>query len=172
MAAVFDITDCSSASIDPLMSLYSRAFPDEDLRPLVRDLLGLGGDVISLCAAVQGDVVGHIIFTPALNKPASLLGPLAVHPDHQRKGVGSALIKAGFDRVKAAGLTKICVLGDPGYYGRFGFAQETQLQAPCPIPDAWAAAWQSVALGPQGQTLEGQIELPAPWMNGALWSDG
>ncbi|MGV6840036.1 MAG: GNAT family N-acetyltransferase [Planktomarina sp.] len=168
---MFDITDTLPVHIDPLMQLYARAFADEDLRPLVKDLLSLSPQVISLSALSNGAVVGHVVLTPSLNHPAALLGPLAVDPDHQRNGIGTALIKAGFARCKTDGLRKVCVLGDPAYYGRHGFVPETKLQTPCPIPDQWAGAWQSVALV-QGDELSGVLDMPAPWMDDALWSDG
>jgi putative acetyltransferase len=49
------------------------------------------------------------------------LGPVAVRPERQRTGIGSRLIRAAIDRVKRAGWQVIFVLGDPSFYGRFGF---------------------------------------------------
>ena len=74
-----------------------------------------------------GDVIGHILFTPVGIRSSSSasramgLGPMAVLPDHQRQGVGSALVEAGLSACRAAGEFLVVVLGHPSYYPRFGF---------------------------------------------------
>ena len=81
---------------------------------------------ISLVAEEEKQIVGHILFTP-MTLPGHLelkimgLGPLAVVPEQQRKGIGSALIKAGLARCKELGYGAVIVLGHKGYYPRFGF---------------------------------------------------
>ncbi|MCK4514488.1 MAG: N-acetyltransferase, partial [Spirochaetaceae bacterium] len=80
--------------------------------------------VVSLVAEDNGKVVGHIMFSPvSLSGYPALrvmgLAPMAVAPDYQRKGVGSALIGAGFDRCRQLGFAAVIVLGHPGYYPRF-----------------------------------------------------
>ena len=82
---------------------------------------------ISLIAEIDGLLVGHIMFTPVvLSGHSGLnimgLGPLAVAPSHQRKSVGSALVRAGFDQCTRLGYGAVVVLGDPNYYHRFGFS--------------------------------------------------
>jgi putative acetyltransferase len=82
--------------------------------------------LVSLVAQVGEDVVGHIMFSPvSLDGHAELslmgLAPMAVLPAHQRKGVGSALVRAGLQRCRALGVGAVVVLGHPGYYPRFGF---------------------------------------------------
>jgi putative acetyltransferase len=71
--------------------------------------------------------VGHILFSPVTVKQSGLavegmaLGPLAVLPDHQRQGVGSALIRSGLELLGARACPFVVVLGHPEYYPRFGF---------------------------------------------------
>lgn len=82
--------------------------------------------LVSLVAQVGEEVVGHIMFSPvSLDGHAKLslmgLAPMAVLPAHQRKGVGSALVRAGLQRCRALGVGAVVVLGHPGYYPRFGF---------------------------------------------------
>ena len=60
----------------------------------------------------------------AIGAPAVALGPVAVSPHHQKRGIGQAMIRDGIARLKAAGETLIIVLGDPDYYSRFGFDVE------------------------------------------------
>ena len=82
--------------------------------------------IISLVADEDGAVVGHILFSPAtLNGHAQLkimgLGPMAVLPAQQRKGIGSMLVRAGLEKCKQLGYGAVIVLGHSGYYPRFGF---------------------------------------------------
>ncbi len=82
--------------------------------------------IVSLVADDNGTVVGHIMFSPAsLSGHVDLkimgLGPLAVSPAHQNKGIGSALVRAGLERCEELGVGAAIVLGHPGYYPRFGF---------------------------------------------------
>ncbi len=81
---------------------------------------------ISIVAEEEKQIVGHILFTPmTLPGHEELkivgLGPVAVVPEQQRKGIGSALIKAGLARCKELGYGAVIVLGHKGYYPRFGF---------------------------------------------------
>ena len=87
------------------------------------DRLRADGDVaIALVAAEGGRIVGQILFSP-LRAPfrALALAPVAVLPERQRQGIGSALIEAGLARATAAGWEGAFVLGEPAFYGRFGF---------------------------------------------------
>jgi putative acetyltransferase len=83
---------------------------------------------ISLVAARDADIVGHIFFSPVsiATAPFALqpmgLAPMAVQPDWQRRGIGGALIRAGLDACRALGSGAVVVLGHPEYYPRFGFA--------------------------------------------------
>jgi putative acetyltransferase len=80
---------------------------------------------LSLVAELDGEVVGHIAFSPARIGDASsnwyLLGPVAVHPDHQGRGIGRALIECGLSSLRALGGRGCVLVGDPALYGRFGF---------------------------------------------------
>lgn len=87
-----------------------------------------GGDVVLELVAEGGDgVVGHILFsrlaveTPRGRFPAVALAPLAVDPARQNEGVGAALVEDAHGRLRIAGETLSIVLGDPAYYGRFGY---------------------------------------------------
>ncbi len=82
--------------------------------------------VISLVAEDKGAVVGHIMFSPVLladHEELTIMGlaPMAVARDHQRMGIGSALVRAGLARCEKAGCDAVVVLGYPNYYPRFGF---------------------------------------------------
>jgi putative acetyltransferase len=80
---------------------------------------------ISLVAEADGRVLGHIAFSPVTISDGSPgwygLGPVSVLPEHQRRGIGSALIREGISRLKGLGARGCCLVGHPEYYRRFGF---------------------------------------------------
>ena len=91
---------------------------------------------ISLVAEENGEVIGHIMFSPvSLSGHPNLrvmgLGPLAVIPERQRKGVGAALVQAGLERCKGQGIDAVVVLGHPLYYPSFGFLPSTRFGIGC-----------------------------------------
>lgn len=167
------IRESVPADLAAIRQLYPLAFPDEDLLPVVNALTGQDHGVLSLVARQAGRLVGHVCFTlcsiDGSAAPAALLAPLAVVPDHQRTGIGSALVRAGLDRLAAMGVVHVNVLGDPAYYGRFGFRQDDRVLAPYTLPDDWRAAWQSLTLGDGDQTVSGTLVVPAPWRVPAYW---
>lgn len=82
---------------------------------------------LSLVAEDDGEIAGHIVFSPVTIGGADCgwvgLGPLSVHPSRQGLGIGSALTREGLERVRASGAAGCVVLGDPDFYTRFGFEQ-------------------------------------------------
>jgi putative acetyltransferase len=92
---------------------------------------------VSLVAADGAAIVGHILFTPVVVEStagswtALGLAPMAVLPEHQRRGVGSALVRDGLRACRALGEAVIFVLGHPGYYPRFGFRPARPLGLSC-----------------------------------------
>lgn len=154
--------------------LYPRAFPDEDLLPLVRELLAERQLVLSFVAIVENNVVGHLIFTicgiAGRPEKIALLGPLAIAPAWQRQGFGISIVRAGLRRLKIEGIRRVCVLGDPDYYSRFGFERDDQVIPPYPLPKEWHGAWQSLELHRQTPILRGKLTVPEPWRHRALWT--
>lgn len=107
------------ADIAEIDALLQSAFDGPVEAKLVRALRDQGDLPISLVAEAEGCLIGHIALSPlAADKPAFALAPLAVHPKAQRLGIGGALID---EAMALTGETPIVVMGDPAYYGRFGF---------------------------------------------------
>lgn len=158
-----------------LEQLYRSAFPEEELVPLLRQLLAESEGVLSLVAVLQGEVVGHVCFTACTagegGAHIALLAPLAVDPDHQRRGLGGGLVHAGLEASRAKGAIACCVLGDPNYYSRFGFEAETGIEAPDPLPAEWHGAWQSLGLVDPAPAIAGKLSVPAPWQKRELWTE-
>jgi putative acetyltransferase len=105
------------------------------------DALRGATDCVSFVAALDGLVVGHILFSPVTLEPSANvrltgLAPMAVRPEHQRRGVGGQLIRAGLDECRRRGYEGVVVLGHPEYYPRFGFvpAHTRGLQCEFPSP--------------------------------------
>jgi putative acetyltransferase len=114
-----------SADWTALRAVYEAAFGQLAEATLVQHLRADGDLILSLTAYME-EPVGHIAFSnlifheaPAIKGCA--LAPLAIIPASQGQGVGTLLVKEGLKRMKAEGFDLVVVLGEPGYYGRFGF---------------------------------------------------
>ena len=87
---------------------------------------------VSLVATIGGEVVGHVAFSPVTIEGRDVgwfgLGPVSVRPDLHGRGIGTALIREGLERLSAAGARGCVVLGDPAYYRRFGFEQDAGIR--------------------------------------------
>jgi len=169
-----EIRESVQADAAAIESLYPKAFPDEDLFPLVRDLLQDAAITISLVGAMNLQIVGHAIFTRCgvvgSSVKAALLGPLAVAPAWQRQGIGSAIVRAGLQRLADEDVDLICVLGDPAYYGRLGFERETLVEPPYPLPAEWSGAWQSQYLHDTRVLCTRKLTVPPQWLQPSLWA--
>jgi len=86
---------------------------------------------ISLVAVAGKKVVGHIAFSPVTISDGSLgwygLGPISVLPELQKQGIGKSLIREGLSKLKSLGAKGCVLVGDPGYYERFGFRSPPDL---------------------------------------------
>ena len=97
---------------------------------------------LSLVAIDAAQVVGHILFsrihirTPERAVPALALAPMAVLPERQHQGIGSALIRYGLERCRQLGHQIVVVIGHPRYYPRFGFSSARAKGLEAPYPDA------------------------------------
>jgi len=124
------------------------AFGGEGEASLVAKLREWPGFIpgLSLVAVKAGQVVGHILISPveiapegdaALAVTVLSLAPMAVLPEFQNQGIGSALVRRGLDEARRLGHKIVVVVGHPHYYPRFGFepARPRGLEAPFPVPD-------------------------------------
>lgn len=108
-------------------ALNASAFDGPAEAALVDLLRDQAQPLISLIAEENDAVVGHIMLSPvSLSGHPALrimgLAPMAVVPSRQRRGIGSALVRAGLDQCRQLGIDAVVVLGHPAYYPRFGFA--------------------------------------------------
>jgi putative acetyltransferase len=121
---------------------------------------------LSLVAEKDGLVVGHILFSPvaivtdAEKIPALSLAPVGVLPEHQRQGIGSALVREGLTQCQRLGHHIIIVIGHPDYYPRFGFVSATEkgLTAPFDVPDEAFLVYEGISGALTG--ISGTVEHP------------
>ena len=137
-----------AAAIRSVTTAAFRTMPySQQTEAAIVDALRAGDAMTVSLVAVDGDeVVGHLAFSPVTIDGAKAtgwygVGPLSVHPDRQRQGIGSALMKAGLQKIEAIGAAGCVLLGDPGYYRRFGFKVGGGLV----YPDAPAEYFQALA---------------------------
>lgn len=170
-----EIRESEPGDFASIEKLYPDVFPDEDLLPLVKELLQEAPDILSLAGIINSSLVGHVIFTICEISESSikvaLLGPLAVATNWQRQGIGSAIVRAGLQRLENDSVSHVYVLGDPAYYGRLGFMPEVGVVPPYSLPAEWLGAWQSKSLPNAEPPQPGKLSVPRPWRKPELWAD-
>ena len=120
---------------------------------------------LSLVAVTPaGEIFGHVLCTRGHvgQDPVLALGPLTVRPDHQRHGVGSALMHAVIGAADALDESLIALLGDPAYYVRFGFRPAADYQVTPPRPE-WQPHFQVLPLTRYQPSLRGMFTYPEPF---------
>lgn len=141
---VRDQTETDVAAVHALVAAAFRGMAHASgTEPAIMDALWRSGDaVVALVAEDATGLIGQAAFSAVEIVGSGTgwhgLGPVAVRPDRQRCGVGSALIRTGLARLRALGSSGCIVVGDPAYYGRFGF-RPADLHVPG-IPDRYVAA--------------------------------
>ena len=140
---------------DEIEQLFIRTFSDSEgqsegavIGDLVRDLMD-STDVNNLYGFVATEneqIIGSIFFTRMTFESdikAFILSPVAIHTDHQRKGVGQQLINFGLNAVKENGVELAITYGDPNFYSKVGFSVITEQVVPAPLkltqPEGWLA---------------------------------
>lgn len=110
---------------------------------IVAALRAAGALSVSLVAEAEGVVVGHVAVSPVTISDGTIgwygLGPISVLPAWQGRGVGSALMRAALEALRELGAAGCVVLGEPAYYGRFGFKAEPGLVLPDVPPEYFIA---------------------------------
>ncbi|MCI8342139.1 MAG: N-acetyltransferase [Firmicutes bacterium] len=150
---------------DEVCEVVKRAFAgaehsDGNEHELVAALRNSGSFVpeLSLVAVDKGKIVGHILFTKAHvgNETELVLAPLSVLPEHQRKGIGLALMKAGHNAAKELGYGWVIVLGHSKYYPKAGYVPASLhgIEAPFDVPDE---NFMAVKLCENAKKIEGVV---------------
>lgn len=149
----------TTSDIAGIRIVEEEGFPTRSEADLVDRLRADGAVVLSLVAVLNDNIVGHAMFS-RMRAPAGTLGlgPVAVLKLHRRKGVAAGLIREGLRRAREDGWKGVFALGNPAYYGRFGF--DTSLAARFTSPYA-GPHLMALALQDDGLPLrEGSLEYP------------
>ncbi len=116
IAAITDVT---------VAAFRNQPFSHQTEQFIVNALRTANALAVSLVAEVDGLVVGHIVFSRVMVSDSTRdwygLGPVSVLPAYQRRGIGKTLIREGLSSLRALGASGCALVGDPGYYARFGF---------------------------------------------------
>jgi putative acetyltransferase len=145
-------------------SLNEAAFGRPDEADLIDRLRIEGAVLASFVVEREKQIVGHILLSRMLIEtsegaiPAVALAPLAVLPDHQRRGIGGQLIRHGLDWLRERGEQVVIVLGHPEYYPRFGFSSDRARALASPFP---AEAFMALELLPGAlDGIRGRVRYP------------
>jgi putative acetyltransferase len=141
----------------------------QDAEGRLVDALRDGGYVrASLVAEQDEKVVGHILFSdlPIINEagtvPALALAPMAVLPEFQKQGIGSALVRRGLEVCREQGHRIVIVVGHPHFYPRFGFSMK--LAAHLDSPFSGRESFMAVELVPGAlDGVMGRVRYPPPF---------
>ena len=152
---------------DVIAAVVGRAFGSLDVPQLVERFRASAGYVpeLALVAEDDGEVVGHVMFTLAelaTGTSILMLSPLAVQPDRQRRGVGTALVREGLRLSAQRTEPLVIVEGDPKYYSRFGFVAASELGLERPYETIPEAAFQAQPLPAYVERARGRVVYPPP----------
>ena len=136
---MIEIREETADDVAAIRDVNRRAFGQDQEGSIVDALRMNDAALLSLVATLDDRVVGHIMYSPATigDVTGAALGPMAVLPEHQRLGIGSKLVAAGDQKLKAAGCPFIIVLGHPTFYPRFGYRPASTHAITCAwdVPD-------------------------------------
>ena len=132
-----------ASDVAAIRAILESAFPASAEARLVEALRAAGRLTVSLVASDGTERLGYVAFSPVTVGAATGLGlaPMAVLPAHQGKGIGALLVREGLASCTQLGAGFVVVLGEPEYYGRFGFkrASESGLDNEYGVDEAFMA---------------------------------
>ena len=140
---------------DEIEQLFIKTFSDSEgqsegkaIGELVRGFMDRtdANDRYCFIATENGQIIGGIFFTRMTFESginAFILAPVAIHTDHQRKGIGQQLIDFGLNTIREDGVELVLTYGDPNFYSKVGFSVITEKLVPAPLkltyPEGWLA---------------------------------
>jgi putative acetyltransferase len=141
---VADVAAIESVTISAFLNALHTSRTEQHI---VNALRKAGKLTVSLVADANGKVIGHVAVSPVTISDGASgwfgLGPLSVRPDHQRRGVGSALMHETLRMLREQGAAGCVLLGEPEYYSRFGFQVASNLV----LPDVPTEYFQVISFG-------------------------
>ncbi len=147
-------SDAEAIELVTVQAFKNGPHTDHTEQFIVRELRLAGALTVSLVAETKGQIIGHVAISAVRISDGVEgwygLGPISVAPANQGQGVGKQLMERSLDQLRAVAANGCVVLGDPKYYGRFGFAPVAGLV----LPRVPAEYFQALVMGskiPQGE---------------------
>jgi len=148
----------------------------ELIRTLVANLLEdtPKPDMFIFAALHDNTVIGCAVFSRLTYtndaRDVLILSPMAIHPNHQNKGIGQTLLRESIALLKDHGIDVLMTYGDPNYYGKVGFLPVTEEVAPPPFPLSIPIGWIGQSLhGAKIAPLQGTCTCVSALNNPAIW---
>lgn len=174
------VREAAAADREAIRSLCLVAFDADEaevVAELACELLADAGPppTLSIVATLDEAVVANAAFSAVSLEGewglgVSMLAPLAVHPEHQRQGIGSLLVRRGIELVRSAGSDFLLVYGDPAYYTRFGFAADVAERFQPPHALQHPFGWLAMPLGKAPPPAEPtRLRCRPPLCDPGLW---
>ena len=167
---------------DGVTRLYLSAFSESEREAVAEVAHNLLAETtthptVSLVAETNGNIVGHVGFSPMAHEDSGnfmgyILAPVAVHPEFQKRGIGTVLIESGFECIVSFGAAIVFVYGDPKYYGRFGFDARIGAKFTPPYDLQYEDGWQAKPLTeikPDNFPSSGRLTCVRSLMDPQLW---
>lgn len=172
--------EATSLDRDAIRDLHLLAFPEGEGQAVASLATSLLSEethpaTFGLVAENEEKVIGHIGFSPVTlegDKEWSgyILAPLGVDPERQRRGVGSALVERGIERLQTSGVNVLFVYGDPDYYGRFGFGGDVASTYSPPYELQYPHGWQALVFtGSVASSSRRRLSCVASLRDPGLW---
>ncbi len=148
---------------EAIHAVHVECFPTDSEARLVDQLRYAGRLAVSVVAEVEGEIVGHVAFSPvtlASGETGIGLAPVTVLEAYRRQEIAARLIEAGLDACREAGFGWAVVLGDPAYYARFDFRPASEFD----LIDEYGGgdAFQAMELMPDGMPMGRGLVSYAP----------
>jgi putative acetyltransferase len=149
-----------------IAAVVEAAFDGRQVAQLVEDIRASPEYLsdLALVAEEAERVIGFAMISYAALEPGqtrvAMLSPVAVRPDRQRRGIGTALVQHALAAADARGEPLVVVEGIPAYYPRFGFRPATELGLEPPRPDISADAFMAAPLSMYDGSLRGRVVYP------------
>lgn len=174
-----EIRPATRADAEGIKNVHLQAFDQSEAELVAKLAVNLLRDkstpeVISLVAIKNGEIVGHIAFSPVYLESsiapfAMILAPLAVLPDYQKNKVGSSLVKQGLEFIANKGSGLVFVYGDPHYYAKFGFNFELAKAFLAPYILQYPEGWLALTLNENDLPEGGKVFCLEAFNDPNLW---
>jgi putative acetyltransferase len=161
-----NVRRAGAADLEELLSIHRAVFGRDEEAAMAEAIVESGEfpRELSLVATIDDRTAGHVISSwvglDGSERKLLQLGPIAVLPALQGRGVGSALVRASLDAARSLGEPLLLLEGNPAYYGRFGFVRADELGLLAPPEALYDWAFQVAVLDERVELPQGRVVYP------------